>query len=501
MKGAKGGKRDSIISRLFSFKNKKVKEVLESENIEIQKQNQKKEITKENNYTANINNQITENEQQEIIKEINLENISNVDIEQEKKQITDTPTLPQEQTLDTTINETPESKVQTTVETTETITDVTVSEPVIEEKEIFIESDDEFESILECAAFNELEKMIKEDYYEIQEIKYELEILQQKEEEEVVLDEVEKLQKQLEKLIRQFEEIKKRYDYIYSTLNFDQVNNIQDSYISDKITEYKENAQVNTQIEEFVDEIKSINEYISIIDTIIRIEKDKDELNDNIDEKLDKFQIRDEEFEEMKDSYSKIEEINDTLYNFNKKQDSIIKDLESKVNTSAKIETKIETATRLVPNFNKLFKAVLLVAVSKKIPPTRKGNILKAGLLIGAVSAASHFVQKKEETKKITTVKYTDYGKDIRNSITSINDVIYNIDNAFLDIKDLKATFKNEFEEYRQSIPEYDEMLKNIDNIEKELKIKQDLAFKYNKDFTKILHENNVKVKRIEENN
>ena len=61
----------------------------------------------------------------------------------------------------------------------------------------------------------------------------------------------------------------------------------------------------------------------------------------------------------------------------------------------------------------------------------------------------------------------------------------------------MQELFKKEC--YDANIPEYDEFMKNMINLEKELREKRSIINKYNKDFNYMLIDHNVKIKRLEE--
>lgn len=533
MKGAKGGKRDRIISFLFSKKNQEIineKEVEEKEkNNDIQQKEELIEIIIDNieNKEKNINNQsesiiseeLVENpieskenviKQKPIIieeKEILVNNIENKEhiINDNKENISEEEIKPSIEHKDNKKIEEKEILIDES-NTKDRIIDEEIlekKEKTSEYKEIDIHEEQlkDPSTIVEFAVVEELEKMVRDDYYEIEEIKYELDVLASKEKDEVLYDEVEKLQRQLEILIKRFEEIKRRYEYIYSTIDFDQVNNLQDNYISSMISEYKDSVN-GSRLEDFVEGIKGIEEYIIIINQIVDIEKNKDHLKENIDEKLDKYEIRDLEFEKMKDEYLDLEKTNKIFDEFSKAQNQIIKSINTKVTETKTIQNSVERTRRLVPNINNLFNATLMIAASKKIPPTPRGNIMKAVLYASAINAAAHIIEPHEEVRNVQTVTTTyshEENVDVTKVFADFNGVLSMMDDSLLKLSELKETFKKYFGEFQNQIPEYQEMMKNLEDMEKEMVSKYDMISKYQNEFSDVLKVNNQKVKTIEE--
>ena len=113
---------------------------------------------------------------------------------------------------------------------------------------------------------------------------------------------------------------------------------------------------------------------------------------------------------------------------------------------------------------------------------------------------ATAFKPRTEE-REIVKTTVTDYSKDIINSKDSIKDVLGNIEDAFSKIGYMKNTFEKDFSEFKDQIPEYDELIKNIFSIEKELERQRSIAYDYSNKFDKALALNNEKVKKLEYEN
>lgn len=345
---------------------------------------------------------------------------------------------------------------------------------------------------------DEIEKMLITNHNEIQNIKYELDVLEQKEEDEILTEEIERLIEQLKQLIKKFEEIKKDF---YSTNLFDIYNHsTNNNYIALLINEYKVSIKENNLNEDIIQGIKQIEQYISLINDIIVVENNKDDIEHKLDNKKKKLNIRDNEFEDLKIEYSNIEKMNNYLDGFSREYNNIIKDIETKVAQSENIKKTAEYKSELVVNHSRLLASTLLLASTPMIPFTRGGNLLRMGLMMGAIGGiSSSFRVKTRESKVTTHINFTDYAKEIQTSINSVQDMSLMIDKTRIDIKNIKEEFIREFGEYITSIPEYIELMTNLDTIEKDLLIKASIAKEYDKKLVQTLEENNVKVKRLEE--
>lgn len=345
---------------------------------------------------------------------------------------------------------------------------------------------------------DEIEKMLRINYNEIQNIKYELEQLEEKEEDEILLEEVEKLIEELNKLIKKFEEIKK--DFYHQ--NFKEIHNhsTNDNYIGLLIEEYKTSLKDNNIKQSELLQIKQIEEYISLINSIIDIEKDKDKLDEKLNDKKEKFEYRDSEFDILKDKTEDVEKVNEYINKFSNEYDLIIKEIEYKIKNSTTVTKKAEYKAEVAINYTRLLTSTLLLGSSVAIPFNRSGNLLKMGLMMASVAGiASSIRTRTRETKTTTTISYIDYKNNILANINNVNDMSLMIDKAIVDIKDIRNEFMKEIGEYIDEIPEFYTLMSDLDSVEKDLLSKQTIAKEYDKKLEIVLEENNVKVKRLEE--
>lgn len=550
MKGAKGGNRDRIISWLFSERTrKKREEELEleqaEENIIDEKRKERRKSKKRDDESVEVK-EVSEDVNENTIEQseatvISIAPISNGDKknyeESEKKDNIDNTCIEVVEEKDTDKKEQKKKNEASTNQVIEEkpvkITDkqpptLFIDEEVVEEiKEInkaqLVEESEKVDTnqffpeveevsidetqtidtyekpeLLQISIIEEIDNLLRNDAYDLRDIKYKIEVLNAQEKDEVLLENVERIQKELEDLVRRFNEIKKKYDYAYSNINIkdiDLINNLDLGFsISDYIVNGKEGFDNSTTL----DQIHEIEEFIDIINNIIEIEKQKDLVEDSIDGKLIDFSIRDEDFIKLQDDYANIEDLNKFIDKYNIQMDSIIADLEEKIANNTEITRRMETTFEMVPDINRMVHATLLLASMEMVPPTPMGNLFRATLLVSAAQMMATAFTPREETREIVRTTVTDYSRDILNSKDTIKDVLGNIEDAFDNIKYMKDTFEKEFSEYKNQIPEYDTLIKNIFSIEKELERQQHLAYDYSAKMDLALAVNNQKVKRLE---
>ena len=551
MKGAKGGNRDRIISWLFSEKNRKKREeqleeeIQEEEKIDAKRKERRKNKKKDTTiHDSSEEIKIQEDIDVEVINpipsgnvdiETNEKNSDNTKVPNKDKKHLEIETLELDEEIDDDLDLTlidifdtsrdkdkkpptislDEDIVEELKERQKEITKVEVVEeqeeitthrlfPVVEEVDLSNKDNvDTLEKpeLLQVSIIEEIDNLLRNDAYDLKDIKYQIEVLNQQEKDEVLLENVEKIQKELEELIKRFEEIKKKYEYAYSHITVKDIDMINDLNLGSTISDYIVNGKEGLDNTTTLDQIHEIEEYIDIINNIIEIEKQKDIVKESIDGKLVEYSIRDEDFIKLQDQYADVESINSALDKYNVDIDTTLKIINEKIANSTEITRRIEVTTDIVPDVNRMMQATFLLASSKMIPPTPAGHLLRASLFISAAHMMATAFTPRTEEREIVKTTVTDYSKDIINSKDSIKDVLGNIEDAFSKIGYMKNTFEKDFSEFKDQIPEYDELIKNIFSIEKELERQRSIAYDYSNKFDKALALNNEKVKKLEYEN
>ena len=372
--------------------------------------------------------------------------------------------------------------------------------------EIMGEAPDNLEDIdspelLEVVIFEELDEMLMKDSHDLSELKLEIDVLNKKEEDAVLVSEIKDLQKELDKLISKFKEIAKKYDNIYETIDYANIKQLNDYYLNDLFIDYKEILQNEELWKSFGKDPKEIQEYINIVNSIIELESKKSDLKNKIDEKKEKLDIRDSEFDRLKDEYYSIDKINDYVRDFNKAQSNNLEKIKALVDKSVEVQKTIEHKREYTFNLGNALGGALLISGASFIPPNRRGNMLRIGLLITGIAALSRIITHEDKEEIEYSFDITSYEKEINNGIKGINNVIDDIDKAFLDIKVIRDKIKEELGDYINDVPEFKELLININKVEKALSVQKDIAKNYSNEFSNTLKENNEKIKKLDKYN
>ena len=563
MKGAKGGNRDRIISWLFSEKNRKIREenqnIEKEEEIKNDQKTKERRKSKKPNITEENVIEVTPIEETEEIvslidgkKEEKDRQIEDLDVtlidifdtnhDKNKEQKKDTekdedknkkpPTLFIDEEIVEEIKEKNKSSKEEKDDEIREVKDKDKDEqeikisPLIDDNkeseikpleenepnishfpevsEVTIEDNDKISNIekpelIQISIIEEIDTLLLNDSYDLRDLKYQIEVLNQQEKDEVLLENIEKIQKELELLIKRFEEIKKKYEHAYTTISIKDISFINDLNLGISISDYITTGKNGNLDDSSINQIDEIKEFIAIINNIIEIEVQKDMVKESVDEKLVDYSIRDDDFIKLQNRYANVEGINSKIDKYNNEINSVLKDMEEKLANSVDITKRIETTTSIVPDINRMIKASVLMASTNLIPPTPFGNLFRTTMLLSAAHMMATAFTPKTEEKEIIKTTVTDYSRDILNNKDSIKNVLDNIENAFDEISYMKDTFEKEFSQFKDQIPGYDELIKNIFSIEKELTRQQDIAYEYSNKIDHALNVNNQKVKKIEE--
>lgn len=380
--------------------------------------------------------------------------------------------------------------------TDENVSDITTfSEDKTQEQEETSKAD----TLLQASIIQELNRLLEEDVQDLNDIHYKLKVIENYDKDAVLVDEVERLQKELQELIKRFEEIKKKYDINYNNISLKDLDLINDLEIGDILENYISEGKNGNFDESIFGPITEIKNFMNIINGIIDIEKNKDIVEESLEEKLDTYKIRDEEFEKLQDNFADVEKINDETTKYQYEVNAIIDEINSKLANNVDIEKSIKSTTSVVPNINRILGATALMASSTLIPPTPIGRLFKASLFVTAAHMLATSFQNKTQEKEITHITVTDYSKSIEKNRDDINLALNDIASALDEITYMKDTFEKEFAPFRNQIPEYDKFIENIFSIEKELSKNQVVIRDYSDEVERSLEINNQKIKSYEE--
>lgn len=334
-------------------------------------------------------------------------------------------------------------------------------------------------------------KFITESTDEIKKMRLELDELDKKVDEEYDKEKLQELHKKYLELKEKIENLKRKFDVIKKNTNFMDFNELDDSILWDKIDDYKFTSN-NDDIEALARECKK---ELEKMEKIIILYEDSEKLDKKVDDKEEEIQKRDELFKEKDKDLKLIEAIdNKVKYNLDI-QEKFLKELENKV-SKVSFEEKIDYQTK---GYDKLLANIVRMTFGFVTLPFsgRYGSIALGSILVNnAIKGLKNSLHTEEH--KTLYITYTDYAKQIKNHSDKLDLASNLIVDSLDDLKKIKKTYKESFEEYRYKIPEYDKMIKRIEKIEDNLTRKQKQIDEYKYSLQKKAQKNKDKVKKIE---
>ena len=482
MKGAKGGKRDRDISYKYHIKNTTKESELFAETLKEQDEriyeDKVKSLEHEDVFVSPLADEETDtdvflepSDKVKVVEDVKIE--KNEDLLKKKKE------------KEEIIENNRKIKLE---EVEEEIPIVNSDENISVEEEIedkLLEDIDKEEAYI----FYELEKAVKEDLYDLEDIEYRIGVIDDKIESESLKDEVDNLKRELDVLLEKFKKIKSKY----KDFDFDIHPDWDDSYIETLISSYGDSIKSDNKVSSLIDCIEETKSYIGIIETVAYTENRIKDLDENVNDKYKELDIRDNNLLLLEDNLQDVELVKDKVDDIVKDIDDDLKIIKEKIDNSLNIDTYYKTIRETVSRMDRVVAATLLMATASFMPKGFGGKLLKAGLIAGAIHNLAHTVEYKEHKEQKTYVSFTDYSADIMENFKNIKHVSYMIDVAFKDIDTIRYKFNNEFSKYIDIIPECKSLLENLDEIETELEKQKYLIDKYNNETKSYLRENEEK--------
>lgn len=333
---------------------------------------------------------------------------------------------------------------------------------------------------------NELE-MLNSEFYILKEITND----------DVYLAECQEKIKETKKLLSKIKSLKEKYDYLKNNADFDNLINLEDGSLVDKIIELK-NISTNDETKVTIDNYKILEEYKSLYLKIDLLEEDVLKYNKYKEEKELELKKRDIDFGKLKnETYNKIYEQR-RYDNFVEEQNMILKNLNEKL---MKIDSR-EIVTYKLNGFNQLignsfkYLGLLMASPLKGIFPGIATQTIVTRNIINNLYNNLEW----EQEKKIV-YETIDFASSINTAINDLEHTLNLVNLSINDIKRLKEKYINDFSKYSSSSIEYNEVIKKINKIENSLlnnKIKIQLIHEGMKEKEK---ENDKKMKMVKKLN
>lgn len=289
-------------------------------------------------------------------------------------------------------------------------------------------------------------------------------------------------------IIKKIEELKNMLD-IPNMEDFDQ------NYIYNLITEYLSEFERNNTIEE----IKDSELYIYLSSKLKELEDKAELLSERLDDKKEDIALDEEQMDILKEKYNTFDNFNNVLIKFQAEQDIITRDLEEKIKNATSIQERVEVRMRILTNQTHIIRD--LIAPQLLIPGVRSG-VRTAVAAASLVHIMRNYIRPRTETNRYRVVNVVDYAKDITNSLEDINKGLRLLKNSRKQLEKLLDEFKEDFKQYFGKVKECDKLLNDLEIVLESLNEKEDELNILKEQQEKNLENNNNKVNvlRREEN-
>ena len=298
---------------------------------------------------------------------------------------------------------------------------------------------------------------------ELEVLSSELYILGQQQNNELELNKVKEVKDRINELINKINDIIDQYNLYKKNYYIDNVIGIDDSIIVDDIINYRDLLDSFENEKEFVKEIKALEEFKSLYNDLKEIRDVTEMLQNENEEKIEEYGIRDKKYNNIKIEMVKTVDIGKNTEYEIEKQNKYFTELMSKVNHIEKQEY-VTTHLRGVGNLigqSLRFMGLMLVSPLTGLLPGIGMQTLAARRMVGNAYRSLHF-------EDVNHVSYSaiDYDSELNHHLNDVNYVEDLVDNALRDVDRLKEDF---IRIYDSKIPGYEDTLKKIEKLEKKL--------------------------------
>ena len=368
---------------------------------------------------------------------------------------------------------------------------IDIKNPPIEDKETIDIEVEEKKAEDEKVIVKELEEFIDKSLVVLEEIKEDVNVIQDEVEKPYTIEQANELEQRSNSLRLKIDKLKNQYDTVKDKYNFDDFAIIDSIEIMDAVDDYLDKAKLDN-IEVMVNVCK--NE-IEKIDGIV-IEKDRSiKVSADIEDKKEEIETRTIAFEKNKEETKKQEKIEDRVALELIEQRKILNDIKERVD---KIDV-INIPEVRITGYGRMFASLLRVAAGIITAPISNRRIFGIALGTSLINKGLRGLRQglTVEQRTETIIKYEDLEREIINCKDKLEYTNLMLLDSIEQVDKLKKEFSLKFEKYVYLIPEYRDALNKLDNLKKKLEQKHIEVKAIDKDLDMQRKRNNEKVRRL----
>lgn len=291
-------------------------------------------------------------------------------------------------------------------------------------------------------------------------IESELFLVSQKQDETIELNKIKELKKRINELIKEINVVIDEYNLYKSNFYIENVVGLNDNVLVDDIISYRRLLDSLAGEKKFIKEYKALEEFKSLRSSLEGIKHKTELIKEENEEKIEKFDIRDKKYDNIKIEMSKVKDINNSCNEEINKQNKYFADIMSKV---SKIN-KEEYVTKHMKGIGNLigqslkYMGLLMISPFAGLIPSIAIQTLATKKMIGNI-----YQQLNPEEVKHVRYSAINYESELNKHLTDVNYTEDLLCDTLNDVKRLKDDFLSI---YNSSLPGYEDTLKNIVKIE-----------------------------------
>lgn len=344
----------------------------------------------------------------------------------------------------------------------------------------------------ELIIVNELTTFIDKSLITLGEIKEEVKSIKADVSKPYTMKQAEELEKRYLDLKIKVDKLRKQFDIVKYKYDFSDFAILESITIMDSIKDYKDNAKLD-EIETMVNVCK--NE-INKIDGITIEDEKTIRVGSDIQDKKDEINVRTIEFNRNKENTNKVSRLEDKIAIELIEQQKILDNIKSRVDV---IEV-VQIPQINITGYGRIFASFLRIAAGILTTPVSNQRIFGIALGTNLINRGIRGLRQglNVEQRVELSYRYEDLEREIMNCKDKIGLTNLLLIDSIEQIDKLREEFKDKFEAYIYLIPEYNESLKKIDTLKKQLADKKKEIELINKDLNLQYQKNKVKMKKIE---
>ena len=328
----------------------------------------------------------------------------------------------------------------------------------------------------------EYEKQLKDIRYELRKVIYEYNVLVEDSEEVVLSKDAEIILDRLSEIIDKIEELKKK-------IKIDSLEQYDDNYVYTLIEGYLSDFHDK----KLVEEIEDSPLYVMLEEKLEELDKKRGNFSKKVEDKKEKLEEREIDFEEMKKKYSSLNQLNNQLLEFQYDQNRLLKEIQERVRNSLTESERVKEEVVGMTRQSRRLLRLLSLQMFLPGPKAAKGASAAAAAYLYFMK---NVIKPNTKTTRYKVIMVQDYHDQIKSSIDSINDAIRLLGKTTIQIDKMIRDIKNEFGDYIGKVPECDELLNNLKKIKREMEEKEYEMNRIKREQELELEKNDAKVKK-----